>query len=269
MDNRPIGVLDSGVGGLTVLREIINKVPHEDMIYFGDTARFPYGPKNLEEVKRFVFKITEFLFSKNVKLIVVACNTASAAALEDLKKNFNIPIIGVIEPGARTAAQNTVKKRVGVIATKGTVKSNAYGIALQKINPEIKLFSSAAPVLVEYIENGVLDGKELNDAIMSYINPLVAENIDVLILGCTHFPLIEKQIHDCCDSRFKVISSSLETSKDIKATLDELKLNCSPKLNIKPVRTFFETGKDSKFMVIGRMFLGNKIINVEKVELEI
>ena len=166
MDNRPIGIFDSGVGGLTVLREIIKSVPNEDIIYFGDTARVPYGPRDLIEVKKFAFKITEFLCKLNVKMIVVACNTSTAAALDDLTKEFNLPIIGVIEPGAKTAAQQTKNGRVGVIATKGTVESNAYKIAINKINPSIELFQVAAPLLVEYIERGTLNSKSLHSMVI-------------------------------------------------------------------------------------------------------
>ena len=199
MDNRPIGVFDSGVGGLTVLREILKVVPNENILYFGDTARVPYGPRDLDEVKRFVFKITSFLYGKKVKLIVIACNTSTAAALSDLRAKFDIPIIGVIEPGARTASSVTKNKRVGVIATKGTIGSRAYDIEINKIDPSIKLYSRPAPLLVDYIENGILKGKKLQKLIKNYLKPLIKENIDTLILRCTHFPLIEKQIADITD----------------------------------------------------------------------
>jgi len=267
LDSRPVGVFDSGVGGLTVLREIISQVPNESLIYFGDTARFPYGTKNLEDVKKFVFKIVEFLCSKQVKLIVIACNTASAAALEDLRANFDIPVIGVIEPGARTAAGNTHCKRIGVIATEGTVRSRAYDSAIEKIDPDIRLFSSAAPLLVEYIEKGILKGDGLNRQILAYLEPIIKEDIDVLILGCTHFPLIEKQIAECCNAGFKIISSAIETAKDVKNTLDRLDMH-SP-VGLKPARTFYETGKDSKLHEFGKMFFGREIPEAVKVKLDL
>ncbi len=228
MDNRPIGVLDSGVGGLTVLKEMVKLVPDESMIYFGDTARFPYGPVDLNEVREFVFKITDFLYKQNIKLLVIACNTSDAAALDDLKKISSIPVIGVIKPGARTAAYTTKKNRVGVIATKGTVYSNAYEIEIKKINPEIKLFSVAAPLLVDYVEKGILSGEELRKTICNYLKPLNNCEIDVLILGCTHFPLIENEIKACCKRGTKVISSAVETSRDVKRILEYNRICADP-----------------------------------------
>jgi glutamate racemase len=317
VDNRPIGVFDSGVGGLTVLSEIIHLFPDENTIYFGDTLRCPYGPRDLSQVKHFVFKISEFLTGKNVKMLVVACNTSTAAALDDLKNNLPIPVIGVIEPGARTAADNTRSNRVGLIATKGTVESRAYEIAIKNINPRISLFSNAAPKLVELIEAGVLEGEELQQVISGYVDPLIKENIDVLILGCTHFPLIEKQILLRYPRDFKVISSAVETAKDVKNTLGKLGLlnektvtsrvlepkdasscNCAANSfceagdtrstnstsgtndisgvrgtggarSLKgPERLYYETGNASKFLEVGRMFLGGEINEVVRVSLD-
>jgi len=267
LDNRAIGVFDSGVGGLTVLREIIKTVPDESTIYFGDTERVPYGPRNLNEVRKFVFKITKFLYNKDVKLIVIACNTSTAAALKDLKKQYDIPIIGVIEPGARTAVYNTKNKRVGVIATKGTVESNAYQEEIAKIDSDIKTFSMPAPLLVDYVEKGILEGRSLDRVIFSYLNPLFKAGIDVLILGCTHFPLIEKRILSCSGNGIKVISSAVETAKDVKKILTEKGL-CAVENN-KPERIFYETGMTSKFFEVGKMFLGEEIKEVIRTKLDI
>lgn len=267
MDNRPIGVFDSGVGGLTVLKQIIKVVPNENILYFGDTARVPYGPRDLNEVKEFVFRIARFLCDKNVKLIVIACNTSTAAALDDLKKELDIPIVGVIEPGARTAAHNTKNKRVGVIATKGTVESRAYDNEIKKIDPDIKLYSMPAPLLVDYVEKGILAGKALNRAIHRYLKPLVKEDIDVLILGCTHFPLIEDQILACSVDGIRVINSAVETAKDVKEVLLSNKI-CANN-NFKPEKVFYETGNSSKFFEVGKMFLGEEIKEVIRVNLEI
>lgn len=267
MDNRPIGIFDSGLGGLTVLREIIKEVPNENIIFLGDTARFPYGSRQLNEVKTFAIKIADFLYKQGVKLIVIACNTATASALPDIQSKFDIPVIGVIEPGARTAAKATVTKRIGVIATVATVGSKAYDNALKKIDSEIKLFSNAAPLLVDYVEQGILDGKILDEAIYNYLEPLFKENIDVLILGCTHFPLIENRIKNQCDSRIKVISSAIETSRSVKNTLEKLDIKNNGISN--PQRIFYETGNTSKFFAIGNMFLGEKIKEVIKIDLDI
>lgn len=267
MDNRSIGIFDSGLGGLTVLREIIKEIPDENIIFFGDTARFPYGPRKLDEVKKFALNIADFLYRQDVKLLVIACNTATASALTDIRGNFDIPVIGVIEPGARTAAETTVSGRVGVIATKGTVESKAYDIAIKKIDGKIQLFSKAAPLLVEYVENGILEGSLLDKAICSYLKPLFKENIDVLILGCTHFPLIENNIKNCCGKQIRVISSAIETSKDIKNTL--VKFDIKNEGKFKPQRIFYETGNSSKFFSVGKMFLGEKIKEVVRIDLKI
>ncbi len=267
MDRRPIGVFDSGVGGLTVLREIMKIVPNENILYFGDTARVPYGPRDLEEVKKFVFKIVSFLYEKQVKLIVIACNTSTAAALSDLKVKFDIPVIGVIEPGARASVRVTKNKKVGVIATKGTVESKAYDNEIAKIDPSIRMYSQPAPLLVDYIENGILKGKKLKETIRNYLLPLLAENIDALILGCTHFPLVEGQIADCCGSRVDVISSAVETAKDVEEVLTGEKIAVGT--NPKPERTFYETGGNSKFFEVGKMFLGEEIKEVVKINLGI
>lgn len=266
MDKRAIGVFDSGVGGLTVLREIIKTAPNESTIYFGDTERVPYGPRDLDEVKKFVFKITGFLYEKNVKLIVIACNTSTAAALKDLKKHYDIPIIGVIKPGARTAVYNTKNKKVGVIATKGTVESKAYNEEIAKIDPEIKTFSVSAPLLVDFIERGILEGNDLDRAIYGYLKPLFDAGIDALILGCTHFPLIEKRILSCSGNGIKVISSAVETARDVKKILEEKGLSTSAKN--KPERVFYETGMTSNFFKVGKMFLGEEINEVIRTKLD-
>ena len=267
MDNRAIGVFDSGVGGLTVLREIIKELPRESTLYFGDTQRFPYGPKDLGDVRNFVFKAAEFLREENVKMIVIACNTGSVAALNGLKANFDLPVTGVIEPGARTAVNNTKNKRVGVIATKGTVESGVYENEIKKIDPGIKTFSVAAPTLIEYVEEGILEGKRLEDEIRDYLKPLLREDIDVLVLGCTHFPLIEKPILSVCGNNLKVISSAVETAKDVRQLLIEKRIAADT--GNKANRIFYETAANSNFFKTGQMFLGREINEVKKIWLDI
>ncbi|MBM3700444.1 MAG: glutamate racemase [Actinobacteria bacterium] len=267
MDKRPIGIFDSGVGGLTVLREIIKKAPAENLFYFGDTARFPYGTKKLEDVKRFVFKIAEFLCNRDIKLLVAACNTASAAALEDLRKDFDIPVIGVIEPGAKAAVENTQNKRIGVIATEGTVKSAAYDKAIHKIDKTASIFSSPATLLIDYIEKGVLEGYQLDAAISECISPLTGQDIDVLILGCTHFPLIEQQIKARCNDGFKIISSAEETAKEVVRIL--CLQNIENASGIAASRMFFETGSESRLLEIGKRFLGDDIKEIISADLDI
>ena len=267
MDNRPIGVFDSGVGGLTVLREIIKEVPDENTVYFGDTERFPYGPKNLSDVRDFVFKAAGFLEKKDIKILVIACNTGSVAALKELKQTLKIPVIGVIEPGARTAVSNTKNKRIGVIATKGTVESGAYEKEIKKIDPQIETFSVTGSILIEYIEKGILTGEDLNEVIKSCLEPLLKHSIDVLVLGCTHFPLIEKQILEVSSNDFEVISSAVETAKDVKKLLIEK--NLSAEKNNKAKRIFYETALDGNFFKTGKMFLGSEIKEVIRTKLEL
>lgn len=267
MDDRAIGVFDSGVGGLTVLREIIKEVPGESTIYFGDTRRFPYGPKDLSLVRDYVFKSAEFLQKQDVKMIVIACNTGSVAALQGLRSHMDLPVVGVIEPGVRTAVVNTENKRIGVIATQGTVNSGTYEKEIRKIDPEIKTFSVAAPRLIEYVENGILEGSQLEDEINIYLEPLLEENIDVLVLGCTHFPLIEKPILKVSGNNVKVISSAVETAKDVRKLLIDEDLEAGKEVNTK--RTFYETANNSNFFKTGKMFLGREISEVKKIDLDI
>ncbi|MDD3521174.1 MAG: glutamate racemase [Actinomycetota bacterium] len=266
MDLRPIGVFDSGLGGITVLKEIINLVPNENIIYFGDTARFPYGPRELSQVKNFALKIARFLVSKNVKMIVIACNTSTAAALSDIKQEIKVPVIGVIEPGARAAVNATESKRVGVIATKGTVESMAYDNAIKKIDKSIDVFSNPAPLLVDYVEKGIFEGRSLEKTICEYLNPLFTKSIDVLLLGCTHFPLIENNIKNCCSAQVKVISSAVETAKDVEKTLkDKDILNNSDN---ESDRKFYTTADENTFFKSGKIFLGEKIKDVSHIDID-
>lgn len=266
MDLRPIGIFDSGLGGITVLKEIIRLVPNENTIYFGDTARFPYGPRELNQVKYFALKIARFLLSENVKMIVIACNTSTAAALSDIQKETCVPVIGVIEPGARAAVSATESKRVGVIATKGTVESMAYDKAIKKIDKGIKVFSNPAPLLVDYVEKGILAGSSLEKTICEYLGPLFIESVDVLLLGCTHFPLIESNIKDCCSSEIKVISSAVETAKDVEKTLK--KKNILNNQDNEPERKFYTTADKDTFYKSGKIFLGEKIRDVFHADID-
>ncbi len=265
MDNRPIGIFDSGVGGLTVFKEIVREVPVENIIYFGDTLRFPYGPRDLSDIRNLAFKITEFLLHNDVKIVVVACNTSTAAALDLLRDNFPVPVIGVIEPGARAAFKNTSKGIIGVIATKGTVESGAYEKELKRLNPDLKVYQVAAPKLVEYVEKNILKSKELTQDILGYISHLNMHDIDVLILGCTHFPLIEAEIKACCRKGTEVISSAVETAKDVKKTLVKAGIEADRKNN--PHSVFYQTGNSDKFLEIAKIFMGNGIKEVKKVNL--
>ncbi|MCR4717761.1 MAG: glutamate racemase [Lachnospiraceae bacterium] len=216
-----IGVFDSGVGGLTVAREIMRQLPYESLIYFGDTARVPYGNKSAETVIRFSKQIVRFLMTKNVKAIVVACNTASALALSSLQEEFDVPIIGVIEPGAVAAVKSTVSKNIGVIATEATVKSGSYNKCLRILDPKITVVSKACPLFVPLVEEGLLEDRITDDVIQRYLHELKDYQVDALILGCTHYPLLRNAIGRYMGEEVKLVNPAYETAKALKALLYE------------------------------------------------
>ena len=193
--NCPIGVFDSGIGGLTVVKELLKIMPFEDIIYFGDTARLPYGSKSNRLINRFSVENSIFLNSKNVKMIVIACNTASAASSDYLRSFFKLPVIGVIECGALGAVRLTRNKRVGVIGTKSTIKSGAYSKTINNLDPEIKVFELPTPLLVHLVEENWIEKDVTRTILEEYLEPLIENDIDTLILGCTHYPLLKEQIH--------------------------------------------------------------------------
>ncbi|MGX8728531.1 MAG: glutamate racemase, partial [Lachnospiraceae bacterium] len=194
MKNAPIGVFDSGLGGLTVAREIMRNLPRERIVYFGDTARVPYGNKSKPTVVRYSRQIVRFLMQQEIKAIVIACNTATALAIEEVKEEAGIPVIGVVEPGAVTAAAVTKNKQVGVIATRATTSTNAYAKAIHRIDPEINVISEACPLLVPLAEEGWIHDRITDEIIMRYLDDLLEHDIDTLILGCTHYPLFRSEI---------------------------------------------------------------------------
>ncbi len=211
-DPRPIGVFDSGVGGLTVLAEIKDRLPYEHTIYFGDTARVPYGVRDLAEVRWFTFEIIRYLISLDVKLVVVACNTATAAAIKAVQRTFEVPIIGVIEPGARAAAIEARNRRVGILATEGTVRSRAYEKAIHYLDAGIEVYAQAAPEFVPLIERGITEGPELEGHARTYLEPLREHGVGAVILGCTHYPLISETINRIMGPEVRLISSAGQTA---------------------------------------------------------
>jgi glutamate racemase len=265
LNNKPIGIFDSGVGGLTVVREIIRYLPEEKIVYFGDTARVPYGPRNLNEVRGFVFEIAEFLRALDVKLIVIACNTGTAAGLKDAQEYFDIPIVGVIEPGARGAIQATISRKIGVIATQGTINSNEYIKAIHAFDAGVEVHAQACPMLVDFAEQGETRGKRVKQVIKWYLDPLTAAGIDTLILGCTHYPLLASAISNVVTSRIELISSARETAIEVKELLSRRKHR--RKKGPRPAHRFLATGDVDQFMKLGQRFLGRRIKQVEKVNL--
>jgi glutamate racemase len=261
--DRPIGVFDSGVGGLTVLKEIIRELPHESTIYLGDTARVPYGIRSSETVIRYSFENTKFLSSKDIKLLVIACNTASSVSLDPIKNSVSIPVIGVIEPGAKAAVRSTKNKKIGVIGTEATVKSNAYTKAIKAIDESIEIFSLACPLFVPLVEEGWTEGDIAAMIAGQYLNGLKAEGIDTIVLGCTHYPLLKKVIAKIMGEDVILIDSAVETSLEIKSILEVLGLNRGPEAI--PFNEFYVTDSTERFLKVGENFLGQKIERIEKI----
>ena len=256
-----IGVFDSGIGGLTVLKEIRKVLPNEKIFYFGDTARVPYGEKTKELITRYSKEIVEFLLDKEVSAIVVACNTATALALEELKKTFKIPIVGVIKAGAKTAINKTKSGNIGVIGTKATVNSKRYEEEIKKLSENVKVIAKACPLFVPAVEEGILDGKLVDQIIKTYLDDFEKE-IDTLILGCTHYPLLKSAIGKIY-TNLNIVDPASETALDLKEILEEKNLLKNDATKNREVKYYVTDGKD-KFKEIGIMFLDE---NIEKVEL--
>lgn len=215
----PIGVFDSGVGGLTVMREIARQLPGEDIVYFGDTARVPYGNKSKKNIIRFSRQIIRFLLTKQVKAIVIACNTASALAMDTVKAEFDVPIMGVVEPGARAAVTATRNGRIGVIGTEGTIKSGSYGRAIHQLDPGIQVVPRACPLFVPLVEEGFIGHGVTDEVIAHYLSSLKDSGIDSLILGCTHYPLLQEQIQRFMGRQIAIVNPAYEAACDLKALL--------------------------------------------------
>jgi len=265
VNDKPIGIFDSGIGGLTVAGEVMRQLPNENIIYFGDTARFPYGPRSAEELKKFVFQIVEFLRGEEVKFIVIACNSASSAALEVAQEHFDIPIIGVVEPGARAAVQATRNRRIGVIGTEATISSRAYVKAVHAFDAGAKVFQQVTPELANFVENGELSGKRVEDTIKKYLNPLIEADMDALILGCTHYPLLNNTIQKIVGKEVVLISSAEEAAKEVGEMLARKSHIRSGQKT--PCYRFISSGDGSKFLELGSRFLGREIKDVEKIKL--
>ena len=259
-DNRPIGVFDSGLGGLTVLNAIKKIIPNENIVYVGDTARVPYGNKSTLLIVQYASQITQFLLEKDAKLIIVACNTASALAISTLKNDFDIPIIGVITPGANSAVKLTKNNNIGVIGTIATISSNAYQNELIKINPSINTVSQACPLFVPLVEEGLLEGPIVSATVEYYLKNLDLSMIDTLILGCTHYPLLKPVIKQYTNN-LMLIDSADSLAKEVHLILknDHMMNNNSGK----GTQDFYVTDSPSNFKNIAKRFLGYSVINVK------
>ncbi|MCK4385293.1 MAG: glutamate racemase [candidate division Zixibacteria bacterium] len=279
----PIGIFDSGVGGLTVAKRIFQLLPNEDVIYFGDTARYPYGPRSKEIIKKFSAQNINFLLSQKVKFIVVACNTASALALNDLEEHQKIPMIGVIKPGASASVKATKNGRIGVIGTLGTISSGAYQKAIHKIDPQKKVYSVACPLFVALAEEGYINKEATYLIAQGYLEPLIKSKVDTLVLGCTHYPLLKKVISKIMGKEVKLIDSAEKTAMEVKKVLAEKGL--LKKANLKtqksgktPFRKFFVSDIPDRFVEVGERFLSegspafgggkDKITEVKRIDIE-
>ncbi len=227
MDNRPIGVFDSGIGGLTVVSAMTKIFPSEVFLYLGDTARVPYGNKSREKIQQYAIEIASWLVKNECKLIIVACNTASSYALNLLKKQFEIPVLGVIDPGVKRAIRLTKNNAIGVLGTYGTIKSDAYGIALKKTNKEITVISQACPLFVPLVEEGWVNGSVPEEIAREYLASIQRSEVDSIILGCTHYPLLKTTIKKVLGERINLVDSAEETALEVKSILNKSKLYSS------------------------------------------
>ncbi|MFD1953471.1 glutamate racemase [Paenibacillus thailandensis] len=254
---QPIAVLDSGVGGLTVVKEMMRQLPREKVIYFGDTARTPYGPRPSREVLHFTREIVDYLLQFRPKMIVIACNTATAVALEDIRSRVNVPVIGVINPGARAAIKRTKTGVIGVIGTQGTINSGAYEHALKELSPHVHVISEACPAFVPLVERGNFRSNETYETVLSSLGRLRKAPMDCLILGCTHYPFLSDTIAEVMGDHVELISSAEETARDISTILhDQRKLARGDQL---PVHQFFCSGDPAIFKQITLQWLGEQI----------
>ena len=263
MMNRPIGVFDSGVGGLTVVKELTYILPYEKIIYFGDTARVPYGIKSKETIMKFSLENVLFLLKQDVKMIVIACNTSSSVALPMLKRHFKIPIIGVIGPGVKEAIYATRNKRIGVIATKATINSCAYERQIKRIDPAIKVFNQACPLLVPLTEEGWRNEKVTYVIASHYLKPLKKSNIDTLILGCTHYPLLKNIFKNILGNSVRLIDSAQQVAYETKEVLANEGL-----LNNKIKHSnclFYVSDELQQFKKVANNFLGKNIDNLKRI----
>ena len=264
--NASIGVFDSGVGGLTVVRELMRQLPSENVIYFGDTARVPYGSKSKNTILKFSRQIVRFLRTKNVKAIVVACNTASALALEDMRDEIDIPVIGVVRPGAKMAVAKTKTKHVGIIGTEATIKSGIYTDYIRQLDEEVNVIGKACPLFVPLVEEGLLEDRITDDMIDRYLSELKPYNVDSLVLGCTHYPLLFNPIKRYMGDGVTLINPAYETAKELKQILDEKGL-LNSRSNIPSYDFYVSDGMD-KFKAFADRVLPINVDTVNVIDIE-
>ncbi|MDP4115982.1 MAG: glutamate racemase [Bacteroidota bacterium] len=263
---KPLGIFDSGIGGLTVVKRLASVLPNEDIVYFGDTARVPYGSKSNDTVIEYSIQDTKFLINKNVKIVIVACNTASSVALTELGKQFNVPIIGMIKPGAEAAVNTTKNGRIGVIGTRATINNQAYSTEIKRLDPNLEVFEYACPLFVSLAEEGWINHKATYLIAEEYLKDLKEKNIDTLVLGCTHYPILQNVIQDVIGDKVTLIDSGVASTEIVKSELERIGLptNKSSLGN----QEFFVSDIPIKFTEVAELFLGRSVQNVSKVDIE-
>ncbi len=265
MDNRsrPIGVFDSGIGGLTVLRALIATLPGEDFIYLGDTARLPYGTKSKEVISRYSRENSEFLLAKGIKMLVVACNTSSAVALTEISRLTIVPVIGVIEPGASAAVKASRSGKIGVIGTEATIASGAYTRAIQALRPRAEIYTRACPLLVPLVEEGWTDNDIAERTVAFYLESLRQSGIDTLLLGCTHYPLLRGLFERVLGTRVSIVDSAAATAAAVSRRLGELNLR---RARSNGSQSFFVTESPDRFVRVGRRFIGDRVESAVRID---
>jgi glutamate racemase len=265
MSDAPIGIFDSGVGGLTVARAILDQLPNESTLYIGDTARGPYGPRPLAEVRTFALETLDYLVEQGVKALVIACNTASAAMLRDARERYSVPVIEVIQPAVRRAVAASRTGRIGVIGTRATIDSKAYLDAFAAA-PQLQVTSIACPVFVEFVERGETSGEAITKVAREYLKPVMEADVDTLVLGCTHYPLLTGVISYVMGNNVSLVSSAEETAKDLYRTLVENSLLRAPS-STPASHKFLATGDSGAFEVLARRFLGPEVGSVQHINI--
>lgn len=271
IDNKnaaPVGVFDSGVGGLTVAREIMRQLPNENLVYFGDTARVPYGSKSRDNIIRYSRQIIHFLKTKGVKAIVIACNTASALALDVVREESDIPIIGVVEPGARAALQITQTKKIGVIGTEATVQSAMYGKIIKGLDPTVSVIGKACPLFVPLVEEGFAKHKVAEEIIDYYLASMKESDIDSLILGCTHYPLLRSRIRAYLGDKIQLVNPAYETAMDLKYILKESGMENAGKEGEHATYSFYVSDAADKFKQFANSILPYDIETTQQINIE-
>ena len=258
-----IGIFDSGVGGLTVLHALLRVLPHEHLVYLGDTGRYPYGTKSAETVTRYSIDNADFLLARDVKMLVVACNSASSVALDALRARYDLPIVGVIEPGARAAIARTHTGRVGVIGTEATIASGAYTRALRALRPSVEIYTRPCPLLVPLAEEGWVDGPIARGVVETYLASLGKSGIDALVLGCTHYPLLRPLIAEVMGEGVTLVDSAEETAREVATRLAEDGL---ARRNGPGSTSFFVTDVPDRFIRVGQRFLGARVESAVRIE---